>query len=160
MKKLVLMILAIAGLAACSEEGPAEQFLEVNANNISGEWKVETYDGGQSFGEGIYVYVKFIRKDTRYEIYSNTSSMGQPVKTSGTFDIEMDEDLGAVINGIYDNTQGTYWNTRYTITELTADRMVWTAVDKEGGLLPDHVDVYVRTSIPQDIIDRFPAEED
>ncbi len=103
--------------------------------------------------DGVAVYIRFIRKDSRYEMYSNVGSM-EFVRQTGDFVIMNDEALGYVIAGNYDFTLGQEWNHRY-IVRLTSDRMVWTAVDD-----PTDVCVYVRTSIPEDITSAFPPVEE
>ena len=69
---------------------------------------------------------------------------------TGSYYLEVDPAIGAVIRGNYDHDSGD-WAHRYIITDLTANRMVWTAKDNS-----EDVSVYVRAAIPEGF---KPAEE-
>jgi hypothetical protein len=152
--KSALLLVVLCAFASCGEQGePVDEYLEVTANNLSGDWTLQAWNDGAVPEDGVAVYIRFIRKDSRYEMYSNVGSM-EFVRQTGDFVIMNDEALGYVIAGNYDFTLGQEWNHMY-IVRLTSDRMVWTAVDD-----PSDVCVYVRTSIPQDITSAFPPVEE
>ena len=152
--KSALLILVICGLASCTVTEPqTDGYLDVTANNLSGDWMLETWNNGLPAGEDVSVYIRFVRKGSRYEMYSNVGSMGF-VRQTGPFVILEDEEWGYIIKGSYDNTLNEEWNHK-CIVSLTADRMVWTAYDD----LTD-VCVYVRHDIPEEITSAFPEIEE
>lgn len=154
--KIALLVSILLPLASCEKQPGAGDcdcdYIEVTANNIAGDWMLESWEGGQ-MAEGVCVYLRFVRKDMRYQMYSNVGSM-YFVRRTGDFLISTDEILGSVLSGIYDYTLGEEWNHRYSVL-LTADTMVLTAVDD-----PEIVCTYVRTEIPAGIVDSFPPVEE
>lgn len=133
--KLSLLLLAVLSSFAVScvkdELPPKDEYLEVNANNISGKWKLEEWNGSP-LSDGTFVYIDIERKDRKYTIYQNLDSFADvPHIVSGTYNIDTDPELGAVIRGSYDHDSGE-WAHRYIITELTSGSMVWTAKDDPG----------------------------
>lgn len=141
---LTLMLLSSL-LVACSEEKPyVEPQLEVTPNNVAGEWMIQSWNNGQSLGEGCYVYLHLVRNDRTFTLYQNIDSFQHVVRT-GRYVIEVDPEIGAVIRGNYD-FEGGDWNHRYIITSLTANEMVWVAKDD-----PTDVSVYVRAEIPDEL---------
>ena len=68
-------------------------------------------------------------------------------KLTGIYWIDIDEELGAVIRGNYDHGAGD-WSHRYIVTDLTANRMVWTAKGDESD-----VSVYVRCDLPEEFVE-------
>ena len=116
------------------------QHLDVTPNNISGVWRMDSYDNGVQLSEGIYYYIVFDRAERTFITYDNLASMGLH-KNSGRYDITTD--MAAVIRGMYDDGQG-YWEYDYYIRDLTQYRMVWVAVDDESI-----VTVFVRAELPE-----------
>lgn len=157
MKKILksaLLLLALCGLVSCAEKMPeTEEYLDVTANNLAGDWALETWNGGMPVDGNVAVYIRFVRKDSRYEMYSNVGSM-EFVRATGTFAILEDEERGYVIRGDYDNTLNEEWKHKYVVL-LTSDRMTWTAYDD-----PSDVCVYVRKPVPEDIVSAFPPVEE
>ncbi|MDE5690995.1 MAG: lipocalin family protein [Alistipes sp.] len=142
--KIALLTLALAVCGACDDDDNVQTRLTPNANNIAGTWQLAQFSG-QTLGEGTYVYIEFIRKETKFEMYQNLDSF-LPRLLTGRFGIREEEGTGYIIEGLYDYGTG-FWNHEYLIGELTADRMVWTALDD-----PEDVQVYVRCDgIPEDI---------
>lgn len=137
-----LLALAIAG---CSDDNKSlnEALLDVTPHNIAGSWQLESWSG-KTLAPASYVYVEFTRADRTFAIYQNIDSMGDCRLLTGRYNIEIDAATGAVIRGQYD--YGDVWAHRYIVTDLTADRMVWTATDDCND-----VSVYVRAEIPADI---------
>ena len=121
-----------------------EPQLEVTPNNVAGEWMIQSWNNGQSLGEGFYVYLHLVRNDRTFTLYQNIDSFQHVVRT-GRYVIEVDPEIGAVIRGNYD-FEGGDWNHRYIITSLTANEMVWVAKDD-----PTDVSVYVRAEIPDEL---------
>lgn len=141
--------MALAVLTACSDDDVyQEPALDVTPNNIAGTWCLQSWSGGEMM-EGSYVYIDFVRADRTYTLYQNLDS--QQLRTiTGSYYIETDAEYGAVIRGNYDYGNGE-WSHRYIVTDLTEERMVWTAKDNA-----DDVSVYVRKELPEGF---KPAEE-
>ena len=117
---------------------PQVEYLDVNANNISGKWElVEWY--GYALTAGTYVFMEIVRNDRTFKIYQNLDSFSDvPHVVSGSYYIETDPELGAIIRGVYDHDSGD-WAHRYIIKDLTASEMTWVAKDD-----PDYIQKYVR----------------
>ena len=122
---------------------PVEEQLEVNANNISGKWQLVEWNES-ALAEGTYVYIDFVRNDRTYTMYQNIDSFGNvPHKVTGSYYIETDPELGAIIRGYYDHDSGD-WAHRYIVKDLTSDSMTWVAKDD-----PEFIQKFVRVeSIP------------
>ncbi|MBQ7811963.1 MAG: lipocalin family protein [Bacteroidales bacterium] len=147
-KSRTLIMLVAAAFAAMSCEsvldgGDAEQRLEVNANNISGQWELMTWNG-EFLNEATYVYIDIVRNDRTYTMYQNIDSFSDvPHRITGSYYLENDPETGAVIRGNYDHDSGD-WAHRYIITDLTQGQMTWTAKDN-----PEYIQVWHRIeSIP------------
>ncbi len=141
--KIFVMSLCLCFVAACNDDDEvvAEPYMEVTAHNIAGEWMLSEWRG-EELPDGSFVYLELERQDRHFTIYQNIDSFDVRIAT-GTFNIVEDERLGFIIRGIYDNTMSAEWSHRYIVTELSADRMVWTAMDDTTD-----VSVYIRTEIP------------
>lgn len=136
-----MALIAVFVLSSCEKEGSvSNEYLDVTPNNISGVWRVESFDNGVELDESTYRYIEFKRKDKRFVSYDNLSSM-EVQKRSGRFDITTDG--AAVIRGMYDFGQGE-WEHSYYVCDLTKERMVWVATDDESL-----VTVYVRSELPE-----------
>ena len=122
---------------------PQVEYLDVNANNISGKWELVEWNGN-ALTTGTYVFMEIVRNDRTFKIYQNLDSFSDvPHVVSGSYYIETDPELGAIIRGVYDHDSGD-WAHRYIIKDLTASEMTWVAKDD-----PDYVQKYVRVeSIP------------
>jgi hypothetical protein len=133
MKKILTFIsiiaLAFTAMSCEKEQNDAQpQQLEVNANNISGQWELIQWNG-TSLAEGTYVYLDIVRNDKTYTMYQNMDSFSNvPHVITGSYYLYTDVELGAVIRGSYDHDLGE-WSHRYVIKSLTADEMLWVASD-------------------------------
>ena len=147
MKRFILLTISLfaLGFVACDDEPevPVEPQLEVTANNIAGEWQLAEWKGAQ-LAEGSYVYLSFDRRERTFVIYQNLDSFSTRELT-GSFYIEVDPELGAVIRGSYDYDRGD-WAHRYLVKSLTASEMVWVAKDDA-----EDQSIYVRAEIPAEI---------
>lgn len=141
---LTLMLVALAFVGCSDDEEYVEPMLDVTPNNLAGEWMLESFSNGQPVAEGSYLYMELKRKDCTFTIYNNLDSY-HPATQTGAFYIEIDPELGAIVRGIYDFGGGD-WHHRYVVRSLTADKMVWVAMDDEQD-----VSVYVRAEIPETI---------
>ena len=146
MKKLLkgafLALMAVVAMTACSDEDPYQDpAMDVTPNNIAGTWRLASWSGGE-LAEGSYVFIDFVRADRTYTLYQNIDSPQLRILT-GSYYIETDAELGAVIRGSYDYGNGE-WTHRYIVSDLTADRMVWTAKNDAND-----VSVYVRAELPE-----------
>ncbi len=151
MKQLLkYLTIALMAFAFSSCEKPVEevqvQYLDVTPTNINGSWSLVEWNGAK-LPEGRYFYIEFIRRDMLFKSYENTSS-AEAHKETGYYSITVDESLGgAMIRGMLDNSMGQEWNHRYIVTELTADRMVWTVFNNH-----EDISVFERVdSIPVEI---------
>jgi hypothetical protein len=146
MKKFInfaIAVLCVVGTLACSEpEENGTVFLDVTHNNISGVWRMESYDQGVKLAEGSYYYIVFDRAERTFVTYDNLGSMGA-YKNSGRYDITTDG--AAVIRGMYDFGRGD-WEHSYYVRNLTTNSMVWVATDDETIS-----QVYVRAELPEEL---------
>ena len=138
------MVMVVAAVvAACTKpDNNGLVFLDVTPNNISGVWRMDSYDNGVKLPEGCYYYIVFDRADRTFVTYDNLGSM-EAYKNSGRYDIVTDG--AAVIRGIYDFGRGD-WEHEYYVRNLTSDSMVWVATDDESVK-----QVYVRASLPEEL---------
>lgn len=136
MKRTIgLMFMAILCMTAvsCTEKNTqvTEEYLDVNANKISGKWELVEWNGDVLTG-GTYVFLDIVRNDRTYTMYQNLDSFTNvPHVVTGSYFIETDPEFGAIIRGVYDHDSGD-WAHRYIITDLTEDSMIWTAKDNPG----------------------------
>ena len=135
----------LAAMAAMSCETEEERVpepvqLEVNANNISGKWQLVEWNGA-GLAEGTYVYLDIVRNDKTYTMYQNLDSFTNvPHVVTGSYFIETDPELGAIIRGNYDHDSGD-WAHRYIVKSLTDVQRVWVAKDDETFIqILDRVD--------------------
>ena len=137
-------LMAIVMLTACDKDDAyQEPTLDVTPNNIAGSWRLESWSGGE-LAEGSFVYIDFDRADRTYTLYQNIDSH-QMRTITGRYYIDTDAEFGAIIRGNYDYGNGD-WSHRYIVTDLTANRMVWTAKYNRND-----VSIYVRTPLPADL---------
>ena len=148
MKRLAYLFSTLAlilAVSSCEKEigGDEELLLEVNANNISGKWQLMQWNES-SLNDDTYVYIDIVRNDRTYTMYQNIDSFKDvPHMITGSYYLEVDPAVGAVIRGNYDHDSGD-WAHRYIITDLTRTKMVWTAKDD-----PTFVQIWNRVdSIP------------
>ena len=136
-------VLAAMTVISCETEEeriPEEVQLEVNANNISGKWQLVEWNG-TGLTDGTYVYLDIVRNDKTYTLYQNLDSFSKvPHVVTGSYYIETDPELGAIIRGNYDHDSGD-WAHRYIVKSLTDVQMVWVAKDDETFIqIYDRVD--------------------
>lgn len=130
-------------LSCANKETPTVEYLDVNANNLAGNWQQVEWRGSELV-ESSYFYMTIVRKDQLFTFYQNVDSMSDmPHVITGRFNLETDPELGAIILGEYDYV-GAFWSHRYIVKDLTADTMTWIAVDD-----PTEIKKFVRVaSIP------------
>ena len=132
----MVVALAAASLLAVSctkndQTEPQEPQLEVNPHSISGNWELVKWNES-ALAEGTYVYINFVRNDRTYTMYQNLDSFSDvPHVVTGSYYIDTDVELGAVIRGNYDHDSGD-WAHRYIVKSLTATTMIWVAKDNEN----------------------------
>ena len=143
-KSFISVLFASLILVSCGKEQPEViEYLDVNANNISGSWELVDWNGS-ALQEGTYVFINLVRNDRTYTMYQNIDSFGDiPHVITGRYFIETDPAVGAVIRGDYDHDSGD-WAHRYIVKDLTATSMIWVAKDN-----PEYIQKYERVeSIP------------
>ena len=131
-KKILTILVSAVALISCQVEPENIELpqLDVNAHNISGSWKLVEWNGSALY-ETTYMYVNFVRNDRTFTIYQNLESFADvPRVLTGSFYIETDMELGAIIRGRYDYDSGD-WAHRYIVKSLTAEEMIWVAKDDE-----------------------------
>ena len=126
---LIAAAFAVMSLISCTEKPEVTvEYLDVNANNISGKWELVEWNGAP-LAEGTYVYLDIVRNDRTYTMYQNLDSFTNvPHKVTGSYYIEYDPELGAILRGNYDHDSGD-WAHRYIVKDLTATEMYWIAKD-------------------------------
>lgn len=128
--KIAVILLSAFAFCSCVEKEEPIVYLDVNAHTISGSWQLVEWSG-VSLNETTYMYVDFVRNDRTYTIYQNLDSFANvPHVVTGSFYIETDLELGAVIRGNYDHDSGD-WAHRYIVKNLTETEMTWIAKDDE-----------------------------
>ena len=128
-KMLIAAAFAVMSLISCTEKPEVTvEYLDVNANNISGKWELVEWNGSP-LTEGTYVYLDIVRNDRTYTMYQNLDSFTNvPHKVTGSYYIEYEPELGAILRGNYDHDSGD-WAHRYIVKDLTATEMYWIAKD-------------------------------
>lgn len=129
---IVAMLVAISlSSVSCRKQGEEDVvYLEVNANNISGKWELVEWSG-TPFNDGTYIFLDIVRNDRTFTMYQNVDSfVDMPHVVTGSYYLENDPMLGAVIRGNYDHDAGD-WSHRYIISGLTETSMTWTAKDDD-----------------------------
>lgn len=133
------------GFAACDKDNEEPVVYEtVNYATINGTWML-TELNGKALEEGQYVYITFNRKEHTFEMYDNMGSMYSH-KSTGTFEITEDDELGYVLTGEYDFSRDP-WK-EYIVSEMTEETMKWTVKDDA-----EDVSVYTRCAeVPEDVL--------
>lgn len=128
MKTRLTFIVILLALCSCGKETPQIEYLEVNRNNISGSWKLDSWNS-EPMLEGSYFYINLVRNDGTYTIRQNLDGFPESGRTiTGSYDLRDEEGVGTIISGLYDHDSG-FWSHEYIIRKLTADSMEWTALD-------------------------------
>lgn len=143
-----LLAIVLATVSCNKTPETTEPSLDVTANNISGIWKVSEWSG-KALDEGTYVYIEFTRRDQLFTMYDNLTSFSAH-KSTGRYNLYIDEEFGAIIRGEYDFARGDdkSWAHRYIIQDLKKDKMIWIAKDDL-----DDITVYERCdAIPAEIL--------
>lgn len=143
--KTALFIMFAVGFMACNKDNEEPVVYEtVNYATINGTWMLTEFNG-KALEEGQYVYITFNRKEHTFEMYDNMGSMYSH-KSTGTFEITEDDELGYILTGEYDFSHDL-WN-EYIVSEMTDETMKWTVKDNA-----EDVSIYTRCSeIPADIL--------
>lgn len=143
--KTALFIMFAVGFMACNKDNEEPVVYEtVNYATINGTWMLTEFNG-KALEEGQYVYITFNRKEHTFEMYDNMGSMYSH-KSTGTFEITEDDELGYVLTGEYDFSHDA-WK-EYVVSEMTAETMKWTVKDDA-----EDISVYTRCAeIPEDVL--------
>ena len=128
--KTLLILSAAAFILAVSctkDDKTVEQYLEVNASNIHGNWQLETQNG-TALPEGSFFYINFNRSGQEYKSWNGMNSIpGSYDYSEGVFEFYTEAELGTSIRGIDNALQD--WNDRYVIKDLTKTHMTWVGVN-------------------------------
>lgn len=154
--RILLGSLMLVAATACedSDEQVGPRYLDVDYANVAGVWRLAEVNGIMQ-DENPYLYLILNRRADEdrdnlrtFESYDNMNS-GLSRHVEGIYNIKAEEDELPVIGGYYDHGIGiNLWEHDYYVTELTAERMVWTATDN-----PDDISVYERCdAVPEEIV--------
>lgn len=148
MKKILRIALAAAVLvsaAACSKTEEEPAYLAVTAFNVDGLWKLSEWSDASLDGTA-WAYIELDRRDGKFTAYSTIeTSDAIPVIETGFYAVNEEE---SSIWGYYEFDNTKWWKHKYIISELTADRMLWTAEDDASEYR-----VYVRAdSLPDGVL--------
>lgn len=143
--KTALFIMFAVGFMACNKDNEEPVVYEtVNYATINGTWMLTEFNG-KALEEGQYVYITFNRKEHTFEMYDNMGSMYSH-KSTGTFEITEDDELGYILTGEYDFSHDL-WN-EYIVSEMTDETMKWTVKDNA-----EDVSVYTKCAeVPEDVL--------
>lgn len=143
--KIMLCFSLLFAVTACDDDDEVPVvYEEVNYATLNGTWTLTEWNG-EALEEGQYVYITFNRREHTFEMYENMGSMYSH-KTTGTFEVEEDDELGYIISGQYDYS-GNEW-AEYIVSEMTDTTMKWTNVDDESDVC-----IYTRCDeVPEDIV--------
>ena len=128
LKILFAVLASVSLMVSCEKPNdgmePAEEVLDVTANNIRGKWQLVEVNGAE-LNDATYMYLD-INRDYTYTMYQNMDSFSDiPRELTGRYNFEEVPLVGMQIRGNYDYS-GKEWSTRYIISYLTASTMVWT----------------------------------
>ncbi len=144
---------AVSFAVSCDKSGTeTEEYLSLTYYNVAGTWELVEWNG-EPLAEGTYAYIELTRQHefTSCSNIRTTSSVAEVL--TGEFDIDNEDNT---VGGYYDYMDYMQWSHRYVVSELTSDRMVWTASDDPG-----EVRVYLRTdAIPEGLIPDTDDEEE
>ncbi len=154
--RILLGSLMLVAATACedSDEQVGPRYLDVDYANVAGVWRLAEVNGiMQDENPYLYLILNCRADEDRdnlrtFESYDNMNS-GLSRHVEGIYNIKAEEDELPVIGGYYDHGIGiNLWEHDYYVTELTAERMVWTATDN-----PDDISVYERCdAVPEEIV--------
>lgn len=142
---LIFCVALLGAFTACNKENNVEQtVITLTPADLDGTWYLKDLNG-EPLDEGLYVYITFDRKERTFVMYENIASMYSH-KTTGTFSIVQDEELGSIISGEYDYEQGV-WN-EYVVKEMDGSSLSLCLKDN-----PEDISVYTRCEeVPAEII--------
>ena len=73
-KSFISFVAIILLAVSCRQEEPVTiEYLEVNANNISGSWELVEWNGA-ALQSGTYVFLNIVRNDKTFTMYQNLDS--------------------------------------------------------------------------------------
>ena len=129
MKRLLFILpLILLSLVSCRKDEPLPEQLEVNRNNISGQWELVEWNGN-NLEEGSFFRIELVRNDATFTIWQNFDAFPSLSREiTGTYALRTDDSFRTVITGKYDHDAGM-WVHEYIVESLTSDTMVWKAAD-------------------------------
>ena len=71
MKRLLFILpIILLSLVSCKKDEPLPEQLEVNRNNISGQWELVEWNGN-NLEEGSFFRIELVRNDATFTIWQN-----------------------------------------------------------------------------------------
>lgn len=142
----VLLVFAIVATASfvtgCDKQSEVEnaqkQNMAVTYYTIDGVWQLVEWNDAP-LAEGTLLYIDLDRKEHRFEMWDNLSSM-YPTMRSGSFLLSVDDMQRDIISGWYDFGVGD-WANDYVV-ELSAEgnKMVWRSLSGDENMTFVEVD--------------------
>ena len=111
-----------------------EETLDVNDENISGEWTLVMLNGDNIDGEGAYFYITLNPENNGFIIIDKMNS-SFPSTHTGIY--KLDENI---ISGIYDYSFSMPWSEEYKIKSLLEKSMTWIGVESDDVLIFEKID--------------------
>lgn len=127
--KLLLTIALVAMLSVGCKQPPIDDgspTMAVTYTTIDGVWAM-THWNGAPIDDQTNLYITFLRKEQRFEMWSNIGSM-YFVQSTGEFRIEQDQMKRYILKGWYDYGAGDWSNDYVVVLDYPGDRMLLKAL--------------------------------
>lgn len=144
--KLIVLAFALCSFWACNDDDSKVSLPEpVTYAKVAGIWQLTQWNG-EALNDSRYCYIVLGRSEHTIDMYQNFDS-SKSRHITGTYSLKDDEDLGTLIEGVYDHGSG-FWNNTYIISNITDKTMTWVVSTD-----PPDVTVYTRcASVPEDVL--------
>lgn len=130
--KLLLTIALFAMLGTGCKQVPIDDVtpeMAVTYTTLEGVWTL-THWNGAPIEDNTNLYITFLRREKRFEMWSNIGSMYY-VESTGEFRIEQDHNKRYILKGWYDYGAGDWSSDYYVELEYPGSRMLLREL--EGG---------------------------
>ena len=124
MKTRLTFIVILLALCSCGKETPQIEYLEVNRNNISGSWKLDSWNS-EPMLEGSYFYINLVRNDGTYTIRQNLDGFPESGRTiTGSYDLRDEVGIGKgfIIQRVNDQSIKTIEDLQKVVKEASTSK--------------------------------------